>query len=265
MTVTDTFPDEIRKRLSGYEAVKDDIGRSSASVLRFTGNSDSCFLKIQEISPESIRERDILTFLSGKLPVPEIFAYSEQDGSSYILMSELQGEMTCSRKNLEDIFMVSEMLAEGLLMLWDVDLKDCPFDERVERKLEAAHKHIIEGKVDMDDLDDENRRFSSPEEIYHELISKRPAGEDLVFSHGDYCLPNIFIKDRHVTGFLDLGRAGVSDRWQDISLCIRSMRYNFRRHDEKEIDKAVELFLKNIGVSMDEEKYRYFTLLDELF
>ena len=51
--------------------------------------------------------------------------------------------------------------------------------------------------------------------------------EELVFTHGDYCLPNSFIKDNKTVGFIDLGNAGIADKWQDLALCIRSLEHNF--------------------------------------
>lgn len=44
------------------------------------------------------------------------------------------------------------------------------------------------------------------------LVNKKP-GEELVLSHGDYCLPNIFGIQDLVTGYIDLGRAGIADKF----------------------------------------------------
>lgn len=50
--------------------------------------------------------------------------------------------------------------------------------------------------------------------------------EEPVLSHGDYCLPNLFAMGHTLSGFIDLGRAGTADRWQDIALCYRSLKHN---------------------------------------
>ena len=54
-----------------------------------------------------------------------------------------------------------------------------------------------------------------PEELLEELLRTRPAGEDLVFTHGDYCLPNVLIDGQRLGGFIDMGRAGVADQAGD--------------------------------------------------
>ena len=41
-----------------------------------------------------------------------------------------------------------------------------------------------------------------------DLLRKRHDEEDLVFTHGDYCLPNVIIDGEEVAGFVDWGRAG---------------------------------------------------------
>jgi kanamycin kinase/aminoglycoside 3'-phosphotransferase-3 len=71
-----------------------------------------------------------------------------------------------------------------------------------------------------------------------------------------------------VSGFLDLGNGGTADRWQDIALCVRSLRYNYvgyAGYDESDYLKYKELLFRELGIEPDEEKIRYYALLDELF
>ena len=44
--------------------------------------------------------------------------------------------------------------------------------------------------------------------------------------HGDYCLPNILVKNDKINGFVDLGGAGIGDPWRDYAWCIWSLEYN---------------------------------------
>lgn len=132
-------------------------------------------------------------------------------------------------------------------------------DRSLKRKLELGERRIEEGKVDEDDLEEENDQ-RKPSDIYRELLDAKPKHEDLVFAHGDYCMPNVIIDENRLAGFIDLGGAGIADRYQDIALAIRSLRHNYRSDEYK------SLFMAYYGLSeWDEEKIDYYILLDELF
>ncbi|MDF2700358.1 MAG: hypothetical protein K0Q49_1916 [Haloplasmataceae bacterium] len=64
---------------------------------------------------------------------------------------------------------------------------------------------------------------------------------DLVFVHGDACLPNFIINHHELTGIIDLGAAGIGDRYEDLALCTWSILYNFKDM------KYVILFFEEYG------------------
>ena len=71
--------------------------------------------------------------------------------------------------------------------------------------------------------------------------------------HGDYCLPNILVKNDKIAGFVDLGDAGIGDPWFDYAWCIWSLEYN---HKTKQY---TPLLLEKLGVEFNEEKYNEYT------
>ena len=73
-------------------------------------------------------------------------------------------------------------------------------------------------------------------------------------------LCNIFAEDNRISGFIDLGRAGTADIWQDIALCVRSLEYNTGKNEG-----YVNLLFEELGMAPDWDKIRYYVLLDELF
>ena len=75
-------------------------------------------------------------------------------------------------------------------MIHSIPVDQCPFDGTLANDIEAARFNVVNGLVDEDDFDDV-RQGRSAEDLFRELLINRPAEEDLVFTHGDYCLPNM--------------------------------------------------------------------------
>jgi kanamycin kinase/aminoglycoside 3'-phosphotransferase-3 len=137
-------------------------------------------------------------------------------------------------------------------------------------KLAQARYNIDSGIVNANDFNPETftaEGFSDVEGLFGDIDRTRPA-EDAVFSHGDFCLPNIFVSGSETTGFLDWGNGGAAARWQDIALCVRSLRLNsieFGGYGENEYAGYVSLFFRELGIEPDNDRIRYFILMDELF
>jgi aminoglycoside phosphotransferase len=71
----------------------------------------------------------------------------------------------------------------------------------------------------------------------------------------------VIARDGAVAGVIDLGRAGVSDRYQDISLFLRSFRFNAAA--EIDVERP---FCDAYGInSIDRAKLNFYRKLDELF
>jgi len=265
------LPDDLTICLADYCCTKDKIGCSSAGVYRYEHDEDALYLKITEVSDEIRRERDLLTWMKSKtLPVPDVLYYHEQNDYAYLLMTKANGFMPCDcprdaegdqDKVHEPIEQTVKLLADALLMLQAVDITDCPYENNLDNKLQAALYNIEHDLVDMDDFEDGND-FDTPMELYRWLVENRPPTEELCFTHGDFCLPNIFIDDYIVTGFIDVGRGGIADKWQDIALCVRSLGYNLRHTAQQ---SYIDLLFSCLGIKPDETKIRYYILLDELF
>jgi len=258
------LPDELMRLLHGYTYEENEVGCTTAKVYHCQKDGESLFLKIEETNEEIRREQGIIKWLEGKLPIPEIKSYVEQDGISYLLMTAVPGKMACESPDdtvLEPYEETVRLLAAGLLMLQGIEIDDCPFDRTLEKKLQSALYNIENDIVDREDFEESND-FASPMDLYDWLVEQKPA-EELCFTHGDYCLPNIFLQEGKVSGFIDVGRGGIADKWQDISLCVRSLGYNLRNCEDKE--RYVALLFEYLGITPDWKKIDYYIMLDELF
>lgn len=77
------------------------------------------------------------------------------------------------------------------------------------------------------------------------------------FIHGDLCLPNIYFdEDNNFIGFIDLGSAGIGDKWYDYAWMLWSLEYNLKS------DKYNKVLLDRIGIEFDEGKYNEYVPLE---
>lgn len=259
------LPNKIKEIIGGIPYSIDTIGMSNAKVICF----EDMVLKIEKQQEESDNEHIMMLWISDKLPVPRVLCFEKHNGINYLLMSRIKGKMSCSSELLENPMHLVKLLADGLKMLWSVDISKCPFNNSIDNKLRQAEFRVRNNLCDMEDAEPTTygaEGFESPEKLLQWLKENKP-DEELVFSHGDYCLPNIIIKDDKINGFIDLGRSGIADKYQDIALFYRSLQHNY---DGKYGGKVYEGFdasilFEELNIVPDWNKIKYFILLDELF
>ena len=261
MNVPIKLPQSFNDFVAGYTWNAVTTGKSSAKTYCLQRrHHPTMFLKVDKKWPrrELLEEKRVLEWLSGKLSVATVVFFDEDDSNDYLLISGIPGVDAANLVGgIEDTRLVT-LLAEGLRMIHGVPIDNCPFDRSLDRMIEIAGFNVEHKLVDEDDFAD-IRRGKTAEELYKELIRLRPVNEDLVFTHGDYCLPNIMINQQKIAGFIDLHRAGIADRYKDIALAIRSTRSNMGAGYEK-------TFFKEYGISEpDIHKIEYYMLLDEFF
>ncbi len=256
------LPQQIRERIAEKPYTVDQVGMSGSYIACF---ADSV-LKVERQGEESDNEQRMMAWLKGRLPVPDILCAVSQDGYHYLLMSRVEGEMACCDRLLAQPERLVRLLAQGLRRLWRVPTADCPSNNDLNAKLCMAEQRVADGLCSTEDAEPGTYgpgSFSSPKELLAWLKGNRP-NQQLVFTHGDYCLPNLFVKGERISGFIDLGRSGLADPYQDIALCYRSLLYNLTQAGQ-DWHRYVSLFFQELELTPDWEKIRYYILLDELF
>lgn len=259
------IPSNIKAYIDNKPHTIDDIGMSGNQVLIF----EDMVLKIEDHSETVVRQVQMMQWLEGKIPVPRVLAYEVEKGKSYLLMSKISGVMPCDTYYLEHPQELLEALASGLKLLWKVDVKDCPVVRNVDAVLEEARMQVENGWVDLDNVEPTTfgeGGFESPKQLLEWLENHRPELEP-VLSHGDFCLPNVFLENGRVKGFIDLGRTGVGDKWNDIALCYRSLKHNFDGFYGGKVyeDFNPDLLFEKLEIEPDWDKIKWYLLLDELF
>ena len=118
-------------------------------------------------------------------------------------------------------------------MIHRVPTEGCPFDATIASLLAQSLPRVSDLKV------------------LAYLRDRQPESEDLVFTHGDYCLPNILVDRGRLGGFIDWGYAGVGDRYRDLSSCAWSVGHNLG-------EEWIPCFFAAYGVVIDQEKLDYY-------
>ena len=253
-----SLPGDIKKHIENITYKTDDIGCSDSKIYRF---DNDMILKTELSGYNSNMEYLMMKWLQGKLPVPKIIEFCTAGSYNYLLMSKMDGAMSCDEYYLKNPVELVHLLANGLKMLWAIDIKDCPHINDTDNRLKFARLRIDSNLIDIDNFEPETfleYGFENLEGLYKYLIDNKP-NQELVFSHGDYCLPNIFLNKHGVSGFIDLGNCGAADKWQDIALCVRSLEHNLGNKD------YTDLLFEELCIKRDNDKIGYYILLDELF
>lgn len=219
---------------------------------------------------DSDKERKILTWLDEKLPAPRLIAFERQDGFNYLLMSKIPGEMACSETYMQNPAPAVKALADGLKALRAVDTKGCPNNNTLDVTLANARHNLENGLIDLKEIDEDRifaYGFSGMDDLFRFLDKNRP-DEEIVFSHNDYCLPNVFLDNGAFSGLVDLGDAGIGDQWQDIALCVRSLEYNLvkiSKYSRGDYERYKALLFDELGFAEEKDIIDYYILLDNFY
>lgn len=254
------LPQTWRQRFADTRYEQQTIGESRADVFRLTpAGSAPLFVKSEpRISfSELPGEVQRLRWLAEQdLPAARVLDSVEESERFWLLMTAVPGRDLASSEHLTPQQIVS-LAANALRTLHAINIEDCPFDHRLDAKIALAREHLLAGLIDEEDFDD-SRLGQSAEALFEQMLAARPDSEDLVVTHGDACLPNLLVDHGRFSGFVDCGRLGVSDRFQDLALTAHSIAYNLG-------EQWVPAFFEAYGVQPDLRKIAFYQLLDEFF
>lgn len=256
-------PSALREELDGYQWARNNAGMSGAEIYRLYGkaNAPELYLKYGkhafagDITAEMVRHR----WLASHLPLPAIVHFSQTSDEAWLLTTAVPGKTACQmlETHPEASADVVDALAVFMRRLHAIPVSGCPFNSGHMHRLSLAHERIGAGLVDIDDFDDERRGWTA-EQVWKNMHTLLPFTPDPVVAHGDFSLDNLFIHEGQVTGMIDVGRAGVADRYQDLAILWNCLG---------EFDPALQerLFRQYGIISPDSRKLQFHRMLDEFF
>lgn len=254
------LPTPIERHVSGWRAELVWESGPGANTWLMTGPAgEQLYLKTRSadaavpLRDEAARLR--WAFGAG-LPVPAVLTDCRSGESEWLLTRALPGRTAIDDDLEADPAWLVGVLADGLRQFHDAPAARCPFRFEAAVAIQHVAARVAAGLIRPDDMHPEHADLN-PAQALAELERLRPAREDLVVCHGDYCLPNVLITDGRVSGFLDLGELGVADRWWDLAVATWSVTWNLGPGWE-------EAFLSAYGVDRDDQRMAFYRLLYDL-
>lgn len=262
----------IKKKFKGYTYKPMKLGASGGKLYEFISPDGASFvLKIVYVKnpyDSQVDEVSYYRWLYTKIKVPKIIHFERREDLldlpvEILVMEKLEGDDLETLLENHDKKTVVEAYGGFLRALHLLPLEDCPVMVSVDKKIKQAKDLMDRGFVNETFFQDIYKGMS-PYKLYEKLLRDKPLKEDLVITHGDYCLDNIVgvYKDSKIelSGFIDLGRGGLQDSYQDLALAIRTLSDDLG-------DEYVDDFLKAYGLIevLDQEKIDYYVLMDEFF
>lgn len=257
------LPGSMAPLVAGYRWARDTVGLSGDAVYRLhhPENGDDLYLKhgqgscAVDLAGEMVR----LRWLLSNIPVPAVRYFVASPDEAWLLITALPGQSAASRLEAhpDESADIVDALARFLRRLHAIPVESCPFNSDHPLRLGEARWRLDAGEVDVDGFDEERRGWTA-ERVWDEMTSLLPFPPDPVVTHGDFSLDNIIVENGDVVGCIDVGRAGIADRYQDLAIlwhCLRDFG-----------PAAQQRLFASYGINqLDDRKLHFHLMLDELF
>ena len=182
------------------------------------------------------READMTRYFNSKNLAPEVLAYLQND-KDWLLTAQVPGDDCVHHHYLEQPERLCDILAEILFRLHNEETVDCPQTDHTSDYLALAEKNHALG------IFNPKRGMDSPQNAWDIVEKRKHLLKTDTLIHGDYCLPNIILKDWSFSGFIDVDHGGIGDRHVDIYWALWSLHYNLKT--ERYCNRFIDAYGKN--------------------
>lgn len=220
--IPEEIPSSIRNFISGAKIY--DSSSSPDARVYFIDKDNGYYLK-RSATGKLAQEAKMTEYFYSKGLGAEVLDYSS-NSYDWLLTKAVNGDDCVSKEYLRDPERLCDTIACELRKLHERDYTDCPVMDRTTEYLTLAEKNYHEGNYDK--LQFPSFGYNSAEEAYAVLNAGKDTLQDKVLLHGDYCLPNIILKDWKFSGFIDVGGGGVGDRHIDLFWGAWTLWFNLK-------------------------------------
>ena len=143
----------------------------------------------------------------------EVLAYVSEE-HDWLVTAAADGEDATHPTYLGDGRRLAATLGEALRALHETEAIGCPIPDRTGDYLRTVETNAAAGIFDPAFFGE--GRTPTAAEALALVRDAAPALSSRVLLHGDYCLPNVLLRDFRITHFIDLGSGGIGDRHIDL-------------------------------------------------
>lgn len=228
------FPEELHPYFAGVD-IYDSSSSPRAKVYYI---SSGYYLKVGERG--TLRREALMAdwFYKNGLGV-EVIRYRESD-RDYMLTRAAEGEDCLA--GLDDPKQLCGVMAGAMKMLHSIPLPSLPASVAHENFMEALSNGNgnYDPSILMPRFQNPPEGISSKEEAWAIIQENKHRLKCDTLIHGDFCLPNIMVKDGKFSCFIDLAMAGIGDRHVDLYWALWSLQHNLGT--EKYTDYFLDLY-----------------------
>lgn len=240
------LPKELHNYLGSiYKITKAAHGENHGALL-IEASAGSFVLKVSDKDQAKVVRQEfriLKTLKSKEVWVAEAIFYCVEGAKEYFLFSRLKGKdlttFTDAPAIIKHKLVASCAKALRMIHSWQPKLKkDENWLSNTLKRAKPKENYLIQGISQFN-----NRNALELYEFAKANLEHNPT--DLVFGHGDYCVPNVLIQSNKVTGVVDWGDAAYLDKRFDLATAVMSLRYNFKE------EVYVTTFLNSYGYQED--------------
>lgn len=238
-----SLPDKITAFINGCGIYNSSCSDKATTI--YIDRDTGFFLKISEKNSLA-GEAEMSAYLNTKGLAPKVIDYYSDD-RDYLITEKIHGLDGTTRCFIERPRKLCDKLAKALRTLHETDFSDCTKNV-LGADIERAEKGIAEGAFDKHCADYLNLESFDEAKDTFEKVKGTLKADTLI--HGDYCLPNVLFRNFELSGFIDLGAAGISDRHIDIYWGTWTLMFNLKTDAYK--DRFIDAYGRDL---FDKDRY----------
>jgi aminoglycoside phosphotransferase len=199
-----------------------------------------------------------MSWLASFSRVPQVLDVVDDPHSeaTVLVTTALPGETAVADRWKADPATAVAAIGRGLRYLHDhAPVDSCPFAWSTSDRIDQARQRSAAGATQPSDWHPMHQALTVEEAT--KILQSPPPLDIAVVCHGDACAPNTIIDHGNWTGHVDLGVAGVADRWADLAVATWSTEWNYGPGWDRPL-------LHAYGVEPDPERTAYYRLLWDL-